>query len=202
MSFELFCRYWNPHQVKVNCTCSLQAHRPQTGWNKKVDDVDSWLSRHQPIRRMLEDSGMLTLTPSLKLFPWKPLRGGLLSISYLDSLLGAYSKHYTCLHHNLVSINWLHHAQVSGPSSIQENLVSVRVFFFTFTFSSLNLGLGSPDFHVLYSLWSVWYLQHLFCRGYSNTVALGWAWNHKVNIRVMKEVWYFFQCMWLWTYKL
>ena len=112
MSFELFYRYWNPHQVKINCTCSLQARRPKTVWNKKVDDVDSWLSHHQPIRRMLEDPGMLSFTLSLKIFPWKPLRVGLLSISYLDSLLGACSKHYTCLHHNLVSVNWLHYAQV------------------------------------------------------------------------------------------
>ena len=41
-SFELFCRYSNPHQVEeVNC---LQ--RPQTCWNQKADDADS-----QPIRR-------------------------------------------------------------------------------------------------------------------------------------------------------
>ena len=144
MSFELFYRYWNPHQVKINCTCSLQARRPKTVWNKKVDDVDSWLSHHQPIRRMLEDSRMLSLTLPLKIFPWKPLRVDLLSISYLDSLLGACSKHYTCLHHNLVSVNWLHSAQVSGPNGLQKILVSIRVFVFTFPFSSLNLGLGFP----------------------------------------------------------
>ena len=41
MFFELFCRYWNPHQVVELIVCCLQAHIPQTGWNQKVNDVDS-----------------------------------------------------------------------------------------------------------------------------------------------------------------
>ena len=32
--------------------CCSQAHRPQTGWNQNVDDADSHLPPHQPIRRM------------------------------------------------------------------------------------------------------------------------------------------------------
>ena len=40
VSFELFCTYWDPHQ--------MEARRPQTGWNQKADDADS----HQPMRRM------------------------------------------------------------------------------------------------------------------------------------------------------
>ena len=28
------------------------AHRPQTGWNQKVNDADSQLPHHQPVRRM------------------------------------------------------------------------------------------------------------------------------------------------------
>uniref|UniRef100_A0A8C9BIA9 Pyroglutamyl-peptidase I n=1 Tax=Phocoena sinus TaxID=42100 RepID=A0A8C9BIA9_PHOSS len=32
--------------------CCPQAHRPQASWNQKVDDVDSRLPHHWPIRRM------------------------------------------------------------------------------------------------------------------------------------------------------
>ena len=52
MSFELFCKYWNPHQVEeVNCMLST-ACRPQTSRNQKVDDAESPLSHHWSIRRM------------------------------------------------------------------------------------------------------------------------------------------------------
>ena len=51
MSFELFCKYWNPHQVEeVNCMLST-ACRPQTSRNQKVDDAESPLSHHWSIRR-------------------------------------------------------------------------------------------------------------------------------------------------------
>ena len=42
-------------------TCCPEAHRPQTSWNQKVDDADSYLPHHQPIRRM----SMNWLRPSL-----------------------------------------------------------------------------------------------------------------------------------------
>ena len=56
-----------------------KAGRPQTAWNQKVDDYDSWnitlLPHHQPIRRK-----SCTLQPSpqvlpLKTHPWKPITG-------------------------------------------------------------------------------------------------------------------------------
>ena len=50
IAFELLCRYWNPHQVEVNCMLP-QASWLQTGWNQKVDDTDFLLPYHQPIRR-------------------------------------------------------------------------------------------------------------------------------------------------------
>ena len=49
-----------------------------------------------------------SLTLSLKTFPWKLLGSlGLLSTSYLDSLLGACNKSCIFLHHNPGSVNWL-----------------------------------------------------------------------------------------------
>ena len=50
--FELFCRYWNPSRWEKLMVCCPQACRPQTSWNQKVDDADSHLPHHQPIRRM------------------------------------------------------------------------------------------------------------------------------------------------------
>ena len=50
--FELFCRYWNPHQMGEVTLCYPWACWPQTGWNQKADDADSHLPHHQPIRRM------------------------------------------------------------------------------------------------------------------------------------------------------
>ena len=52
ISFELFCRNWNPHRWKELTVCYPQALRPQISWNQKVDDVDSWLPHLQPIRWM------------------------------------------------------------------------------------------------------------------------------------------------------
>ena len=53
MSFELFCRYWNPlSRWKKLTVCSPQACRPQRGWNQEVGDTDFQLLNHQPIRRM------------------------------------------------------------------------------------------------------------------------------------------------------
>ena len=63
ISFELFCRSWNPHQVEeVNSTCP-QAHRPQISW--KVDDAGSQLPHYQPIGKM----SMSWPCPA----PWTPL---------------------------------------------------------------------------------------------------------------------------------
>ena len=52
MSFELFCRYWNPIRWKKLTVCCPQAWRPQITWNKKVDDTDSQLPYYQPVRRV------------------------------------------------------------------------------------------------------------------------------------------------------
>ena len=39
-------------KLTVNHGLLTTAHGPQTGWNQKVDDADSHLRHHQPIRRM------------------------------------------------------------------------------------------------------------------------------------------------------
>ena len=39
-----------PPAGKKLTVCCPQARRPQTGWNQKVDDADSYLSHHQPIK--------------------------------------------------------------------------------------------------------------------------------------------------------
>ena len=49
---ELFCRYWNPHKVGKLMVCCPQAQRPQTSWNQKADDTDSYLPHNQPVKRM------------------------------------------------------------------------------------------------------------------------------------------------------
>ena len=50
--FELFHRYWNPHQVgDINCMLPTST-RPQTWENQKADDADFHLPHYQPIRRL------------------------------------------------------------------------------------------------------------------------------------------------------
>ena len=60
--------------------CCPQAHRFQTSWNQKVDNVDSRLPHHQPIRRV-----STRLQPFLPVFINRSLKAmgslGLLSIS-------------------------------------------------------------------------------------------------------------------------
>ena len=60
---------------KLTVQCS-QACRPQTGWNQKLDDVDSRLRHCQPIRRMSMNWShtpqLPSLIQSLKTFLWKP----------------------------------------------------------------------------------------------------------------------------------
>ena len=50
--FELFWRHWSPNQVEEVNGMLPTSRRPQTGWNKKVEDADFHLPHHQPIRRM------------------------------------------------------------------------------------------------------------------------------------------------------
>ena len=66
--FELFCRYWNPHQVGEVTVCGPRALGPQTSQNQKVDDVDSRLPQHQPFRRV-SISWSHPWTIPVKLFP-------------------------------------------------------------------------------------------------------------------------------------
>ena len=48
----MFCRCWNSHKVEeVNGMLPINT-RLQTSWNQKLDDADSHLPHHQPIRRM------------------------------------------------------------------------------------------------------------------------------------------------------
>ena len=47
--------------------CCPQASRPQTSWNLKVDDADSYLPHHQPIRRMSMSGSHPLWTITIKL---------------------------------------------------------------------------------------------------------------------------------------
>jgi len=67
--FELFCRYRNANQVWEKLTiCCPQVQRPQTGWNPKVDDADSHLFHHQPVRRMSTSGSCPLWTITINLF--------------------------------------------------------------------------------------------------------------------------------------
>ena len=67
-TFELFCRYWNLLQVgEVNCMLPTGTW-PQTGWNQKVGDADSYLPFHQPIRRVSTSWSHPPWTITIKLF--------------------------------------------------------------------------------------------------------------------------------------
>ena len=70
-----------------------QAGRPQMGWNQKVNDIDSWLPHHQPIRRVLINWSYfpypLALTLSINASPWNlPGSPGPLRMSCPWPLLG------------------------------------------------------------------------------------------------------------------
>ena len=93
--------------------CYPQALRPQLGWNQKVDDVDSWLPHHHPIRWMSRSWSHTAphhtphLTLSLKIFTSMSLESlGLLSTSHLDSLVGA--LHFASPHPSVNRLASLH----------------------------------------------------------------------------------------------
>lgn len=95
--------------------------RPHPGWNQKVDDVDSQLPHHQPVRGM-STSWSHPPTPSLMLFfkmlPRKPLgSSGLLSSGCPGLLAWHRGINCTFLHHNPVSVEWLYCTWVNGPKS-------------------------------------------------------------------------------------
>ena len=110
-------------------TCWPQAHRPQTGWNQKVDNEDSWnitlLPHHQPIRLMFMSWSLLgapykpPLNVALKKnLAWKALsHPGLSSITPI--LLTWCLANWCCtwLHHNLMSrlplLSWAHRPKFS-----------------------------------------------------------------------------------------
>ena len=50
--FKCFAATEPPTRQEKLTVCCPQAHRFQTSWNQKVDDVDSRLPHHQPIRRV------------------------------------------------------------------------------------------------------------------------------------------------------
>ena len=52
ISLSCFADTESPTRWEKLTVCCPQARRPQTGWNQKVDDADSHLPHHQPIRRM------------------------------------------------------------------------------------------------------------------------------------------------------
>ena len=52
ISLSCFAVTQTPTKWKNLTVSCPQAHEPQTNWNQKVDNVDSWWPHHQPIRRM------------------------------------------------------------------------------------------------------------------------------------------------------
>ena len=52
ISLSSFADTETPTRWKKLTACSPQACRPQTGWNQQIDDANSWLPHHQPIRSM------------------------------------------------------------------------------------------------------------------------------------------------------
>ena len=69
---ELFYRDWGPTRWRMVTSGWVQAQGPQTGWNHKADDGDSWsptrLSPHQTIR-----GGSHTQQPSPQILPIETL---------------------------------------------------------------------------------------------------------------------------------
>ena len=57
-----------PTRWKKLAVCCPQACKPQTGWNQKIDDADSNLSHHQPVRGMSMSWSEPLWTITLKLF--------------------------------------------------------------------------------------------------------------------------------------
>ena len=52
ISLSCFADIDTPTRWEKLTVCCPQARRPQTSWNQQVDDADSRLLHHQPIRRM------------------------------------------------------------------------------------------------------------------------------------------------------
>ena len=52
----------------------------------------------------------------------------------------------------------------------------------------MNYSLPGSSVHGIFQARVLEWVAIAFSRGYSNTVALGWAWDPKVNIWVVKEV--------------
>ena len=105
--FELFCRYWNPHQVEdiLFIACYLKAWRisdqlESEGWWCRLP-LTSPPTNQKNVHELITIPESHSLILSLKTFPWKPYRNpGLLSTSDLDFLLGVFNKHCTFLQHN------------------------------------------------------------------------------------------------------
>ena len=123
--FELFCRYWNPHQVEdvLFIAYCLKAWRisdqlESEGWWCRLP-LTSPPTNQKNIHELITIPERPSLILSLKTFPWKPYRStGLLSTSDLDFLPDVFNKHCTFLQHNrLVSADWLCCEQERGLKS-------------------------------------------------------------------------------------
>ena len=118
---------------------------------------------HQPVRRMSTSwphiSQLLSLTLSLKTFPLESLGHlGLLSTSCLDSLLGAWRKYCTFLHHNLVWEEWLCYVGLGGPEF--DSATRLRLRWEVFSVSN-----AVPDIGIQWS-WCQWH----------------WWWDYQDNL--------------------
>ena len=88
-------------------TCWHQAHRPQTGWNQKVENPVNQKKGHELMTHLT------TLSPNtvFRNLVWKPLgSSGLLSMSHLFSLLGPCNKGFSAPNSD-ISFVWPHCAE-------------------------------------------------------------------------------------------
>ena len=100
-SLSCFADTETPSRWEKLTVCCPQSHRPQTGWTQKVDDADSQLPPHQPIRRVSTNWSYLPLwTIAITLLPipsrwghifegisplWPPLPGKAMKLSFSTS---------------------------------------------------------------------------------------------------------------------
>ena len=115
----------------INHRCCPQACRPQTSWNMKVDDLDSYLPHHQPIRRMSMRWSCPLWIITIKLLQVSNLgHTGLRALAHCGPLcLSKKYSHSFLLHlkpsprFNSVSgyrgQNWLSKEKVVGSSGLQ-----------------------------------------------------------------------------------
>ena len=98
--------------------CCPQAHKPQTNWNQMVppDYLTSNQSEEYPWADHPESLPFLhPVFKNLSLKEFEELGEPFKHELPWTLWFAPCNKHNTFLHHSLVSVDWLHHAQAGGP---------------------------------------------------------------------------------------